>query len=116
MIVYKIQRADGLFSSGGTSPRFSKKGKSWAQRGHVTNHLGQLSNREKEKFYFDCNVVEFEIVEIAMNNISVFDWKPTDKTLRAKELEEQRHLEWQKEFKEAEIKKLEAQLSKLRGK
>ena len=46
--VYKIRRkTDGLFSSGGTDPSFSKKGKIWNARGHVTSHISQLTDRAK---------------------------------------------------------------------
>ena len=40
MKIYKIQRiSDGLFSTGGITPDFSKKGKIWSALGHVTSHL-----------------------------------------------------------------------------
>lgn len=40
MKIFKIQRnSDKLFSIGGESGKFSKKGKMWSQRSHVISHL-----------------------------------------------------------------------------
>lgn len=39
----------GLFSSGGTNPRFKKKGKIWSSLGHLKNHLALFT----EKYYRD---------------------------------------------------------------
>lgn len=61
MIVYKIRRkSDGLFSMGGTTPRFNKLGKIWKQKNHLTNHLQQVS----QKYYEDCVLVAYEISEV----------------------------------------------------
>lgn len=52
--VYKIRRkSDGLFSSGGNWPSFSKKGKEWKQQGHLTNSL----NQARRDLYQDCELV-----------------------------------------------------------
>jgi hypothetical protein len=85
MTVYKIRRkSDGLFSTGGIAPAFSPKGKTWTNRGALTNHLvlirGQIErarryielypqsysriNSSLSTLYNDCEVVEFELVEI----------------------------------------------------
>lgn len=115
MIVYKIQRkSDGLYSKGGTSVQFAEKGKTWNARGHVTLHLSQLDKYEKQK-YVGCSVVEFEIVETAVDEIPVLEWKPTKETLRAKELQEQRRLEYLKQEKQREIENLQRKLDQLRG-
>ena len=44
-LYYKIRRkSDGKFSTGGTTPTFTKLGKIWKQRSHLTSHLSQLHN------------------------------------------------------------------------
>ena len=71
-IVYKIRRrTDGLFSMGGSTPSFNKKGKIWKQRGHLTSHINQLwnsglsysSSNNTGHVYKDCEIVPYEIVE-----------------------------------------------------
>lgn len=115
MYIYKIRRkTDGLFSSGGTYPTFSKKGKTWTARGHVTSHLSQFGDRKKEQYYKNCEVVRIEIQEVDADVTDVVDWSPTESTIRAKELQEQRQLEWEHERKQQEIKALEKKLAALK--
>lgn len=114
-LVYKIRRTtDGLFSTGGTVPSFNKKGKTWSHRGHVSSHLSQLSDKQKSHSYKDCEVVAYEIQEIEIETTSALDWTVTDKTKRAKDLQEQRLLEWKKQQKQKEIDLLEKKLRELR--
>lgn len=76
-IVYKIRRkSDGLFSKGGSTPSFSKIGKIWKQKGHLTSHVNQLWNNGlgyrnhthpyQKHVYEDCEIVSYEIVETEM--------------------------------------------------
>ena len=59
--MYKIKsRKTGLFPRGGSSPTFNKSGKVWMQRGHLSNHFGQLYD---DNVYDDHDVVIIEIVE-----------------------------------------------------
>lgn len=77
MKVYKIQRkSDGLFSTGGMSPTFSKTGKTWNAIGHLKNHLNQFIrvftwDKETRKgeykdtigdVYTGCEIVTYELV------------------------------------------------------
>ncbi len=115
MKVYKIQRkSDGLFSKGGTNIHFAEKGKTWNARGHVTSHLAQLDRYEKQK-YVGCSVVEFEIVETVAEEIPVSDWKPADSTVRTKQLEEKRRIEYLKQEKQREIENLQRKLDELKA-
>lgn len=115
--IYKIRRnADGLFSSGSVYPRFSEKGKTWASRGAVTLHLSQFNDRDKAQHYRDCVVVAYRVVEEEDNAVDVLEWRPTDSTLRAKELQEQRILEREKERRQREIAELERKLKQLKRK
>lgn len=78
--VYKIRNKEGLFSSGGTYPKWSKIGKVWASRMALSNHLtlvndgGPYEEREtrvargKEneqllKYYNGCSIVVYDIHE-----------------------------------------------------
>lgn len=48
--VFKIRDIEtGLFSTGGTSPRWTKRGKSWSQINHVKNHLRQFCWSPKDE-------------------------------------------------------------------
>jgi len=39
LLVYKIQRQDGLFSTGGKRPKWKKEGKLWNCRASLSKHL-----------------------------------------------------------------------------
>lgn len=65
MLIYQIKsNKTGLYSNGGTSPSFGKKGKVWRTLGYLKNHLNQLSS-SGHKIYQnnDCEVVILEVVE-----------------------------------------------------
>ena len=72
-IVYKIRRADGMFSMGGSDPKFNKTGKIWKQRGHLTSHLTCVADHgwKGSKPYDDCQVVTYELTETAVGAISI---------------------------------------------
>lgn len=84
--IYRIRRkSDGLFSTGGMSPRFTKKGKIWQGLGPLKNHLNLLLDQRKtslrhkrdekspyhsgyrdynEKFiYEECELIEYLLEE-----------------------------------------------------
>jgi len=72
-LAYKIRRkSDGLFSAGGSSPHFSKIGKLWKQRNHLSNHLNQVYRPLQT--YADCEIVTYEIVESAVDEMSISDY------------------------------------------
>lgn len=75
--VYKIRRkSDGKFSSGGTTPRWTRTGKTWSCIGHLHGHLTlvgdqgrYVSNDEKaaeraknlQATYGDCEIVKYSV-------------------------------------------------------
>ena len=72
IITYKIRRkTDGLYSTRGRYPTFSKTGKIWKEKHHLKNHLRLYSTNTE---YSDCEVVQFEMREISDLNTSVTDW------------------------------------------
>lgn len=73
MQIFKIKRADGMFSSGGVFPKFRKRGKIWSQRNHLTNHLRQVKNIDK--VYKDCTIIIYEVTETELGAyISINDY------------------------------------------
>lgn len=74
MKIYKIQRTtDNLFSTGGTYPKFTKKGKIWSAINHVTAHLtGCVHDNYYEQRNYransgtllaDCVLIEYDVSE-----------------------------------------------------
>lgn len=117
--VFRIRRkSDGLFSTGGTSPKFDSKGKVWKARNHVTSHMTQIGHqyynpKKKEDYYHDCEVVEYEIVETEVNATPALEWKESPKTQRSKQLQEERRDRYELERILARKKQLEAELAEL---
>lgn len=71
--VYKVRDKDtGLYSSGGSKPKWSKKGKTWGNKGAVTNHLNMFCNSWSE----DVKDLpeEWEIVEMIIKEEDVTTW------------------------------------------
>ena len=90
--LFKIMRVpDGLFSTGGACPRFTKKGKNWRQRGHITSHMNQLSS--PAKIYADCRIVEYELTMTEIDSMAVSSYV---------ELIRQRKVEDEQKRKEAQ--------------
>lgn len=71
MKIFKIRDAQtGLFSMGGMFPRWTKKGKSWSNIGHVKTHIKNLS-RHLIKNIDHWEVVEYELVETTVSTVRV---------------------------------------------
>lgn len=75
--VYKIRKkSDGLFSTGGSRPRFTKKGKVWASIGHIRNHLNlPLGYSDIPAWTQYVNVRDLEVVQYAVGEVSVWPLK-----------------------------------------
>ena len=118
MIVFKIRRkADGLFSTGGSWPRFTKKGKLWKAQGHLTSHLTQVQDHLKANYITDCEIVEYELIEQPVGTLSIASYMQEAqdrKDARRKEYEDRRaayrkeqrrkeYEELQKEFGDSDV-------------
>ena len=65
MKLYKIRdKETGLFSSGGSSPHWTKNGKRWSTLGYLHSHLNQFKNGYRIEFYKNAEVVEAEVSEV----------------------------------------------------
>jgi len=114
---YKIRRkSDGLFSTGGSSPGFSKKGKTWSTRANLDRHLGMLL-QYPDRFwglpvYKDCEVITF-ITEVT-------DYEPVDKFISVvaerKQMKEQerkeRHDAWMCDLRRKKYEALKEEFEK----
>lgn len=75
MKVFKIRDANGLYSTGGTSPEFTQGGKVWNNIGHVKSHLRQFVSRTCKylEIYANAEVVTIEYTEKEMSTEPVLD-------------------------------------------
>ncbi len=85
--VYKIRRkTDGLYSTGGVYPKFTKIGKVWSSLGHLKSHMRQLFDTEYSSdwktiyvklrikhIYKDCEIVTYIVTEDDNNIIEMSD-------------------------------------------
>src|SRR5450830_1894182 len=62
------QTSTGLYSSGGYTPSFTKRGKIWAQLGHLKSHLSGLDIKST---YKNCEVIEIVINDNQMPNNTI---------------------------------------------
>ena len=73
--IFKIRdRVTGLYSTGGSNPKFNKRGKAWGTLAHVRAHLALFTARSYRPLpwsYNDCEVVTFEFVEVEARPISI---------------------------------------------
>lgn len=71
-INYKIKRkSDGLYSTGGYYPSFTKQGKAWRQLGHLKSHLALMGYQYIG--YRDCEIVEIHttIHDVPKNTLQI---------------------------------------------
>jgi len=70
-MMYKIRnKITGLYSKGGHRVSWSKKGKVWAEKGHLSNHFASFINPSKT--YANCEIVEIE--PMVVGYISIDNW------------------------------------------
>ena len=58
MKCYRIRNGDGLYSKGGTTPFWTKKGKTWSAKQHIKSHLTQYRNYRHREIPDDWIVEE----------------------------------------------------------
>jgi len=84
-VCYKIRdRNTGLWSAGGTEPRFNKIGKSWS-KGPLLNHLAQFKIRNGSFREVKCGIPDnWEVVKFVISQ------SETDSVVGAREMYESR--------------------------
>jgi len=73
-MMIKIKNKNGLFSRGGYTPSFTKKGKVWSSLGYVKNHLNQINEDEVFDIYSDCILVEIDEDELTSKEYPMKDF------------------------------------------
>ncbi len=111
MIIYKIRSTNGEFSTGGTHPSFSKRGKVWTNIGHVKNHINQL-DASVQKMYRDneVEIVAYELVETILDVVSFDDLLTEISTKQSKkraafEARREAHRKRQRQYEYEQLKK-----------
>jgi hypothetical protein len=112
--VYKIRhKQTGLYSSGGSTPRWNARGKTWTSRGPLNAHLGLVMDTEWRR----ADMKNWEIVELEVREIGVYtvDNAIVDiqhKRIKRKEAQNRAIEKYQREEKERQFEKLKRELGK----
>jgi len=72
-IILKIQNPEGLFSTGGVSPLWTKRGKVWTTRSGLSCHFNAMGYERAKHTYGKCTVQEFNIDSGAAKNTPATD-------------------------------------------
>lgn len=112
--VYKIRRTtDGLFSKGGSYPRFNKIGKAWNTIGYLKSHLTRLGTRRFEEVYKDCEIVEY-VESYPISLTAVMEEAETRRAELQRQREE-RQERWRAQRLERELQLTQARLDELKS-
>lgn len=94
--IFKLRdKSTGLFSAGGATNNFNKKGKIWKIKGHLKNHLSQFKrtygygDNQLIKNISNWEIVEYELVEKETTDLFTFlsDGDPKEEYLLLTTLE-----------------------------
>jgi len=110
-IVYKIRRADGLFSAGGSWPKFTKGGKIWKQKGHLTSHLNLMYDTYSggtRDHYDDCEIVMYELIETPIGEMSIAGYRASIAQRREEResADQKRRDEWERQERQRQYEQL----------
>jgi len=118
---YKIRNKDGLYSTGTTSPRWYKNGKTWSTRAAIMSHLTQfVSSNGKyiEKTYKDTDeIVEFVVSTVEGSSMNVRDELLRLQTNKQKKelVHQEQRAKYQIQAAEQALKYAQDKLTKLKG-
>lgn len=100
-IIFQIRsRKTGLYSKGGSFPSFSKKGKVWTAKGHLSLHFTQLGSAgEKAYRDLDCEVVQYVLSQTEVTAIPVQEFIEAATERSTVRLQEEREIrdKWERE-------------------
>ncbi len=100
--VYKIRNKQGLYSTGGTYPNFTKGGKTWSTIGSFNNHISLiLEAGHVRNPYKDCELVEIEISSFEKDSKPLEEHILERMNIRTKKNEDRARklAEWNKEYR-----------------
>ena len=103
--IFKITRADGMFSKGGCCPSWSKDGKSWNNIGHVKSSVGTRDTGSGSGYPSDSEVVVYELVEV--DRYPLQDLIDENRERRA-DVQAKREAVWKHREYERKLKELES--------
>lgn len=111
---FKIRRqSDGQFSSGGTTPRWSNKGKTWSEQRHVTAHLG-LALRNGSETYGGVPLAEVDLVVYEMRPMEAEVAQLADVAADIVGRREQRIRDRERRSQRARLNRLEEEAERIR--
>jgi len=64
MKIYKIKNSEGLYSTGGSRPKWTKRGKTWSQMNFVKNHLRMFINESQYRNIYENKIPRDWILEV----------------------------------------------------
>lgn len=110
MKVYKIRhKITGLYSKGGSSPMWSKKGKTWSGLGPLKLHIAGVVD---SRYYHMSDMVNWEIIEIEVSETLTPIGTAAEIALEREKKNKDKEQQWARERAERELQKIKA-LSKL---
>jgi len=104
---FKIRNRDGLFATGGDTVTWSKSGKTWAQRGHLSSHFTQLRARcLKDYELAGAEVIEYEMVVKSVEPTTVWVTAAVERREAKETQRKEASLKWQRDAELKELKRL----------
>ncbi len=105
MTIYKIRNSVGEFANGTHRRKFSKEGKAWTTLHKLKAHL--VNN-----YYFDCVIVEYEVQEKSVRNLSEIVYEMKETKEKNKQTKKEREIATLRKTKELEYERLKMELGK----
>lgn len=114
---YKIKnQKTGLYSTGGSIPRWTAKGKTWSSLGPLKNHLGLvLDNNRAHRFAYDTRdwvIIELELVETRWLTVAEAVADIQAKRIKRADAQKRANERYKQEAIEREFKRLKRELGK----
>ena len=106
--LYKIRsKKTGLFSTGGVWPKWSKLGKIWTVRGHISSHFTALSpNGRREYLNNDAEIVEVELVVKSVTPVADFIAEAGQRKVEREAAEAKARAAYRESLEKAEFERL----------
>lgn len=105
--MFKIRKkGTNLFSSGGSDPRWTTKGKTWGSLAHVTSHLGQANQHIAD--YAEAEIVEYAAIESSVTDVTTMLQQIRDKKALKRAKEEAAARKRMEDAEREQLRKLQA--------